>query len=108
MDRQEAGRRGIRAAIEKDAEHQSKAGRAGFAATVNRHWAGDKDAYLSHQRKRANQAVLDALVEIDQRAKLDAGAEIVCHELPVFVEPDEDMSWQETVKRGPRGRSRAG
>lgn len=110
MDR-EAASRGGKTTVERHGKpHMAEIGKAGFATTVARHWGGDKAAYLEHQRQRANQAVLDGLIDADHRAKLDAGAEITSTELPVILDPADDESfWQNMVHRKGRGQaSRAG
>lgn len=81
-------------------------GAKGFESTVNRYWAGDKAAYLEHQRQRANQAVLEDLTDIKLRAELAAGKEIASAELPVIVDPDDDGTfWQDMVQRKGRGQA---
>ena len=109
MDRESASRGGKTTVERHGKPHMAAIGAKGFAATVAKHHQGDKLEYLTQQRKRANQAVIEGLIEIDQRAKLDAGAEITCTELPVLLDPDDDFTFRDMVSHSRRGpASRAG
>ena len=73
-------------------------GQKGFAATVAKNWGGSKEEYLKHQRTLANQAVVEALADIQLRAELAKGKDVACAELPC-LEDYEPQSWQDRVSR---------
>jgi general stress protein YciG len=94
MDRGAAGSKGGRTTFERyGKEHFREIGKRGFQATVNRHYGGDAQEYLRVQRKRAVEHGLAGFVDRLMQERLDQGVRITSVELPVILEPDDDVPW---------------
>ena len=108
MDRKEAGKKGGNETAQRHGHpHMAEIGKKGFATTVARHWQGDKDGYLKHQRDRAWEKVVGGFVDRLLKEQLDAGQEIASVEFPVVMEPDKDSSFSWTGRTSRRrGRAR--
>jgi hypothetical protein len=94
MDRGAAGSKGGKQTVAKHGrEHMAEIGAIGFAATVNRHYGGDAAEYLRVQRRRAAEHGVAGFVDRLMKERLDQGEQTVCVELPVLLDPDDDLPW---------------
>jgi general stress protein YciG len=92
MDRGEAGSKGGKTTVAKHGrEHMAEIGAKGFATTVARHYGGDAAEYLRVQRRRAAEHGVAGFVDRLMKERLDQGQDIVSYELPVLLEPDDDL-----------------
>ena len=109
LSHQERGRLGHRAAIEKNPDHQSDAGKKGIRALASRYFQGSVDDAMSWLRSRQVEYAIEALVAQKHAAMLTNGREIAVEELPIICDPHEDVSyWRDAVSGEGRGRGRAG
>lgn len=104
---QERGRLGNRAAIEKNPQHQSEAGKSGIRALAARYFGGSIDEAMAFLRRRSHEAAIEALAGERLKAELAAGAAIASIELPADEEYEPE-SWVTRVTSQGRSRSRAG
>lgn len=74
-------------------EHMREIGAKGFAATVARHYQGDKDSYLKHLRRRSWEHGVGGFIDKLLKEELDNGKTIACREMPVICDPDDDLPW---------------
>jgi hypothetical protein len=91
MTRSEAARLGglaIRKA--RGREYLREIASKGFMATVARHWAGDKKAYLEYLRCRAGFSKVERLVDRQLDAAIADGATIACAETSA---DDTEIPW---------------
>jgi hypothetical protein len=89
----EGSSRGGKSTVERHGvEHMKAIGSKGFAATVARHWQGDKQGYLQHLRAQAWEKGVGGFVDRLLKEQLDSGKEVACVELPVINDP-EDYPW---------------
>ena len=96
---QERGRLGYRAAVEKNPDHQSLAGKKGIRGLADRYFQGSVDDAMAWLRSRQCEYAIEALVAQKQAAMLANGREIVVEELPVLLDPDDDPSyWRDQVR----------
>ncbi len=106
---QERGRLGNRAAVEKNPDHQSNAGKRGIRGLAEKYFDGSIDQAMSWLRSRQAELAIAALVAEKQTAMQANGREICCEELPVLCDTDCDPSyWRDMVSDPGRERSRAG
>ena len=110
MSHSERGRLGHRAAVEKNPDHQSDAGKRGIRGLADRYFDGSIDSAMSWLRSRQAELAIAALVAEKQAAMLANGREIACEEIPVLCDADLDPSyWRDMVGQSRRGpASRAG
>src|SRR5262249_39649327 len=91
MDRRLAGARGGKQTLAKYGRgYMAEIGARGFAATVARHWQGDKASYLRFLRDRANELNMGGFVERELNRRLADGEALASMELPVVASPDDD------------------
>jgi hypothetical protein len=90
MERGARGSKGGRTTFERyGPRHMAEIGARGFAATVARHWQGDRQGCLDWLRARAHEKRIDAFVDRELQRRLDNGGKTVCEELPVLSDPDD-------------------
>jgi hypothetical protein len=89
------GAAGGRATVKKHGKaHMAAIGAKSFAATVARHYAGDREEYLRAQRAKAAEYGVSGFVDRLLREELAEGKRIASRELPVFSDPDDDgLPW---------------
>lgn len=92
MDRGPPGSAGGRETFRRyGSKHMAEIGKKGFAATVARHWQGDRAAYRNYLGLRKHEAQIESFVDRELTRRLENGEKIVCEELPVLSGPDDDL-----------------
>ena len=88
MERQ--GSAGGRATFEKyGSKHMAEIGAMCFAATVARHWQGDRKGYRDYLGLKRHEQQIEKFVDRELARRLESGAEVTSMELPVISDPDE-------------------
>jgi general stress protein YciG len=89
LDRQEAGARGGRETFRRHGrKHMQEIGAKGFAATVARHWQGDRKGYLEFLLARGWNRLADSFADREIARRLEAGEQAACVELAYRDEGD--------------------
>jgi hypothetical protein len=94
-------------------KHMQAIGARGFATLVARHFGGDKQSAIAWLHAHASESEIARLVAEKQARQIEAGAACVAEEIPVILDPDDDISfedagpsWRERVSRGKGTRAR--
>src|SRR5262245_18079017 len=83
MTRRQAGTLGgLQTLSRHGREHMRAIGRAGFNATVARHWQGDRAGYCEWLAQHQHLAAIERATDFELDRQLDAGSPIACIELP--------------------------
>jgi hypothetical protein len=92
MDRGAAGSKEGRTTVERHGvQHMREIGAKGFAATVARHWQGDRAAYRDYLGLRRHEQQIESFVDREMTRRLENGERTVCVEMPVLSGPDDDL-----------------
>ena len=89
MDR---GSAGGKATVERHGrEHMAEIGRRGFESFTQRYFQGDRQQAGDWLRTRAHEKRIESFVGREQERRLAAGEQVVCHEIPVLSDPDDEI-----------------
>src|SRR5262249_55520931 len=82
VTRRQAGRLGgLQTLSRHGREHMRAIGRAGFNATVARHWQGDRAGYREWLAQRQHLAAIERAADFELDRQLDTAALVACIEL---------------------------
>lgn len=85
------GSAGGKATVERHGrEHMAEIGRRGFQSFTDRYFQGDRQQAGDWLRTRAHEKKIDSFVTRELNRRIENGAEVVCMEVPILSDPDDD------------------